>query len=535
MISKIKKISLFFIVFLILILSFYIIDLKFQVVGKSKEIITSEILDPGDIAPIEPVRCKLELSNDYLNADMKNVDLKIRYNQKMNTDINPTINLSDEKIKYNLEEPKWTDEKTFTTNLIVKDIYQDIETGFLIEGAQNQTGQLQFPFDSIEYKITLKIDTKKPEIEKIIVDLEPGDNKLILYFNEELIILEDFDATSYYFGSELENQIIKVNYEKEIIILHITKINKESYEKYVLSLKEGIIADNFKNTNDNIKFKIFESPLTEIINDVPEIIIEQDSFKITEFEIEPGSSRAIVYFSEGVYSNNNSNLTKNNFSTSKYTIKTINHLAGENKAVLLFNEIITDYDFFIETNQIFNISGREMIKENSILDAKNTRLSLPLIKGWNLISFPKDLDDNLNFHNSLQNSNSLEIYNYKNGMWIPKPINSGITQDAYFIKSNSAQELNIKFKENTRNDFDVSKLQPGWNLVGFPIDVDNQKIFYLEEILTNTDSFGSIRINATNYNTIPFTHLFGEEESPALSPFEGYWLYLENNPTYIGE
>lgn len=535
-IYKIKKIYLFIIVFLIIFISLYTLNLKFPVVGKSNQILVSEesiIIDTIDFP-----KCKFEISNNLINSENLSVDIKIRYNQEMNIEINPQIDLTNKKVKYHFEEPHWFDNKTFLTKLTIEDIDQETETDFVVSNARNIKGTLQQPYYSELHQAHITIDTKEPKLEKIVIDSIAEDQSSIvyLYFDQEFKILQK-ELEHYFLGSE-ENTIYELNKnEKIIVLLSKPQINKKNLTEYNLNIDKGVIIDSSKNQNNNIKLNLSNAEeiiveLLEIDEIEPPIIM--DIFTITEFEIEPGSSRAIVYFNEGVYSANNSNLTINNFTINNNSIKTVSHVAGENKATILFNELVTNYDdLLIEVNEIYNASGNVIIKENSKKTAQNNRKSLPLIKGWNLISFPENLE-NLNLSDILNPTSTLQIYKYTNSQWLPLNIYSNLNQGAYFINSSIIQELPIEFKKSVTL-LNTSNLQPGWNLVGFPLNINIQNTFTLDEMLGNPIDYGTIILTGTNYNTVPFTYTLGEENSPILSPFEGYWLYLENNPRFLGE
>jgi len=532
MVSKIKKISLFIIVCLVILISIYIIDFKFHIIGKSKEILISE--KPIIIETLDFPRCKFEMSNNFINSENNFVDIKIRYNQEMNIRINPEIKLTNSEVKYYFEESQWFDNKTFLTKIIIEDLDQETETAFIVSNAMNVKGSFQQPLNSESQDVYLTIDTKEPKLSEIIIDsrMEDSSSIVYLYFDQEFEMLQK-ELENYFIGVE-KNTAYELNKKDNVLLLSITpKITTQNLKNYFLYIKKDVITDKSKNTNNHLELEFRENnnipiKLLEIEEIDPPII--SDDFTITEFEIEPGSSRGIVYFSEGVYSAKNTNLSKNNFTVNKNSIKTISHVAGDNKATILFNEIVTEYeDLLIEVNEIYNVTGKVIIEENSNKLAQNKRISLPLIKGWNLISFPNNLNSNYNLNNNLNIIDSLDIYEYIDSQWIPLNSHSQINQGAYFINSPIAQELFIEL-DRSQKEIDISNLQPGWNLIGFPINLNDYQTFILSDVLTNTDSLGIIILIGTNYNTTPFTYTFGEENSPILSPFEGYWLYLENNP-----
>jgi hypothetical protein len=66
--------------------------------------------------------------------------------------------------------------------------------------------------------------------------------------------------------------------------------------------------------------------------------------------------------------------------------------------VVLFNKLISDYDNLeIVCNNIYNNQNELMILENSTKISQNNRTSLPIIKGWNLINVPSELEDKLEY------------------------------------------------------------------------------------------------------------------------------------------
>ncbi|MFA7708528.1 MAG: hypothetical protein WCX82_00135 [archaeon] len=542
MVPKIQKILLIIIISIIIIVTFSILNSKFNIIGKSTEVL-SGIIDGIDV---NPITCKSKISNTQITDHQLSTEINVRYNQEMNTEINPTITL-DRELSYTFEESQWTNNTNYSTKLIIEDKDQEKITNFLISGGVSKRNIPQAIFDSKEYKLFINIHTKNPELEKITIysNLEDTEmSKITLDFSENIFVIDVNPNALFFIGNE-NNTIYKIDSEKNKVFLYVKpRITRKNLIEYHLILKKDTITNQYKNFNKPLDFYFNEETNIpyEIIE--PELIdppIIEDNFKITQFEIEQGSSNAIVYFSEGVYSNNNSALNISNFTIEnnglqENIIKGVSHLAGENKAVISFNKIITDYENLkIITNNIYDASGKQMITENSTVFAKNNRLSLALKKGWNLVSFPKPLAENWNIFSNLSDSSSnIEIYTYIDNSWVSLPLNTNTYSEALFIKSTKPQELNLLWDRSKITTLDVSNLKPGWNLIGFPIDLSVQYTFYIDDILINPDLFTQIIVKGTNYNTTEFTQIVGTDPSIPLSPYEGYWIYIENNPLYKG-
>lgn len=542
--KNIKKIYLFIIVFFITLFIFYIFHQELKTIGKT-------IFPIGGI-PIEsidvnPPNCKVELKNNQISDNQLFSEISIRYNVKMNTNINPTIELLNKNIEYNLEESNWIDNSTFYTKITIEDKDQEETTYFVVSDAQSTIGAPQMPFYSETHDIFINVNTIDPKLKKITINsnLEDIEISLVqLEFDTEIYQNKELEKEDIFLGLKNSENLIfssKIYDGKKTIELYAKpKINSKDLENLILIIKENIVRNQYKNLNSTIDFQFNDDAINfEFIEPIitpPEPPTIVNNFKITEFEIEPTTNRAIVTFSEGVYSSNNSSLNLSNFEIKiddeiqENYIKKVSHIVGDNKITILFNKLVSDYtNLKIICNNVYNSQNELMIPENSIKMAQNIRTSLPIIKGWNLINIPSELEENWNIlSNITDNTADIELYKYIDNQWIPISYNTEIIPGALFIHSTKPQELLLSYDRYKNNSFDAAILEPGWNLIGFSINPNN--VFFIDDIITNIEVYNTIIVKGTNYNATEFNYVVGSNETPIpLSPYEGYWIYIEEN------
>lgn len=556
--TKFKKKCLIFLIVMITVLTFFLITQNST--GKPTHIINNidileEIKIPSEAIKKEilPPNCYLKIEFDNISGNVINSRIGIIYDQPMDTSIKPNIELTNNDIRYYFEDSEWLDNKTFQTKIYFEK--QQIGKSYIIiKDAISHYRLTQNPLFSETENIFFTINTIGPQIEKIHIFYKYEIAIIELEYNEEIYLNKEFEKKDIFFGTDnlnyLNNFSIESN-KKKIIFENKSSLTKENLNNYEIEIKEDLLKNKNNNTNGSFKHKFnADSAYVEVIeylyedegeditddNTIDESPTDEDTTEenvditITEFEIEPLTNRAIVYFNEGVFSNDRLALSVSNFVFKKNEtpldnfIKSVSHIAGENKAVILFNEHVVDFENLkLECINIYNEENNSVLEINAY--AKNTRQSLPLNKGWNLISIPLELSDNWRIESNVSDTTSnIDIYKFINSEWV---VQTNIkSAGAVFIYSQKPQELFLSYKRTENNQLDLTTLDTGWNLVGL-YNNNLENLFTINDVITNFENLNVLILKGVIHNTYEFEYDFNNENQYFLSPYEGYWVYIE--------
>ena len=152
-------------------------------------------------------------------------------------------------------------------------------------------------------------------------------------------------------------------------------------------------------------------------------------------------------------------------------------------------------------------------------------LMLDLSEGWNLVSVPKTLTDNV--RDNVFSGDTVWLYNATIGGWVePTTIDTGY---GYWVSPDVAEDIGLNYEDSCTGPgcgpSETIYLQPAWNLIGhmctttqgvetaFPSSI--YKNLFVLRYDKDTDSF---EIYATQDT--------GNAEFDQMTPGEGYWVFV---------
>ena len=207
---------------------------------------------------------------------------------------------------------------------------------------------------------------------------------------------------------------------------------------------------------------------------------------------------------------------------------------------------------------------------------------LPLARGWNVRSTPATLDDKyntlgdiINLSGGLPGLEQVLTWNASSGQWEEPGMNTVLTPlEAYFIKVNNNDQMGFILSRNA-SDTPERRLYAGWNVVGpapnfsyynesltrtypFPLMLVQDALasvagnasvrgwdiaMNMPEDLSYTEHFyyKSIALQEASYDKYfyqePWTAIYNNRwntESPYVTPGGGYWVFMKNPYTLLG-
>ncbi len=253
-------------------------------------------------------------------------------------------------------------------------------------------------------------------------------------------------------------------------------------------------------------------------------IAVKSAAEILDFESLVGSKTATIKFSGGVTTDLENALVTTDFTIEGITgigsIENISHIAGEDMAVIRFNEKVTAVTGTVKAdlNEIYDIYGNP--SSEATVDMTDDRNVLSLENGWNLVSLPKVPSADW----TIADSGLIAVYTYDNGEW--SAVSDADSLDAVFIKADGLQELALSWTTDVQTTPPAKELEVGWNLIGTNMDPDTGISVLVTEFLDSVTKSWST-LFSPNFNLTSWTVTSGEEsiEDKVLS-YEGYWIYM---------
>jgi hypothetical protein len=170
----------------------------------------------------------------------------------------------------------------------------------------------------------------------------------------------------------------------------------------------------------------------------------------------------------------------------------------------------------------------------------------PLNTGWNIISTPIKLDANSNTLDKILDITSFEIayrWDSVNTIWVPLTTATPYAVnplEAFYVKIKVATTANFVASQNPLSP-PVRDLKQGYNLIGAapPFEVVAFKEMPVNQalisvVLTPAGLRGYTMVISPPLNQAGWVYTVGADNPPNMSPFIGFWVFMENDDTLAG-
>jgi len=263
---------------------------------------------------------------------------------------------------------------------------------------------------------------------------------------------------------------------------------KNALTNFYQDLESNLNA--FSNTSLLTEFKISKTSISKISNQKSLYLY---NFGAIYFETNQSISLALL--------DKSSSLDKN---------KKINFRNTQSKIVVNYNDLNSSYHL-------------------SKLYANKTEINIKIIKkGWNLLSFAKDINVS-----SLDKYPIQRIWSYKNGEWLTYPTENNSYDFKELKKIDITNGVWIYAKKSFYMTFDKSQIGEftykvnGWELLSFPVNLK----LYNNEILETLNVNLVWQYNNNNWNYYSTDYKINNKLNEnnltkfnKIEPYQGYWI-----------
>ncbi len=189
-------------------------------------------------------------------------------------------------------------------------------------------------------------------------------------------------------------------------------------------------------------------------------------------------------------------------------------------------------DGYLDAEEIVTVTSGEIASVHFTLDAS----AITLQPGWNFVSTPKRLADG---------SNTIAVFDGVDTNGRPVLFYNGTCQwedlsredafrplDGIWIYSNGTYEIPLSFAAASTSPPPTKYLDAGWNAIGFSDTVPEPAVTTLRSVETAWANLFGWKAREQAYDDSIIRGATGKHgEMRELSPFQGYWLYMNNADT----
>ena len=191
-----------------------------------------------------------------------------------------------------------------------------------------------------------------------------------------------------------------------------------------------------------------------------------------------------------------------------------------------------EIDDYLDVEEIVTVTSGEIASVHFTLDAS----AITLQPGWNFVSTPKRLADG---------SNTIAVFDGVDTNGRPVLFYNGTCQwedlsredafrplDGIWIYSNGTYEIPLSFAAASTSPPPTKYLDAGWNAIGFSDTVPEPAVTTLRSVETAWANLFGWKAREQAYDDSIIRGATGKHgEMRELSPFQGYWLYMNNADT----
>lgn len=286
------------------------------------------------------------------------------------------------------------------------------------------------------------------------------------------------------------------------------------------------------------------------ISDVPGNTVNSQTFEgttdgvapvVSEFEVEEGSRKASVMFSEDVNAGEESpisagDLSYTDNSGSSQGISSVSHIAGTDQVTVVLKEQVSEA---MESDSVDVNTGESLQDlagnsgDSSSVTATDNRDQISLTEGWNLLSTPQlQAESTSELLSGVEYSGS--PLTYDDGQWVESASEMSLDEmDAVYINSDKPQEIELDRDTGVQNTPQDEVLETGWNLVGPSLNVEGESELNANiDVAFNGGDIGDDDSKGITNVVSPIGNWdqkkaegFGSQKVEA---FRGYWVFSKS-------
>ncbi|GEM_PF-415339 len=211
---------------------------------------------------------------------------------------------------------------------------------------------------------------------------------------------------------------------------------------------------------------------------------------------------------------------------------------GETTDTTLTNVPVGDHtvrvelDGYLDTEETVTVTSGEIASVHFDLDAS----AIVLQPGWNFVSTPKRLADGQDtiavFDGVDTDGRPVLLYNGTN-QWEAMSSNEMFEPlDGIWIYANGTYEIPLAFAAASNSPPTTKYLDEGWNAIGFSDIIPEPAVTTLRSVETTWATLFGFNAAEQEYDASIIRGATGRHgEMRELSPFQGYWLYMNDADT----